>query len=64
MPSVTVVLPESLEAVLRQTVASNGRSVESVVNTDPFLWTLVYSRMGCGSANRPETSRGAVARRG
>ena len=32
MPSVTVVLPESLEAVLRQTAASNGRSVESVVN--------------------------------
>jgi two-component system KDP operon response regulator KdpE len=33
MPSVTVVLSESLEAVLRQTAASNGRSVESVVNT-------------------------------
>jgi len=33
MPSVTVVLPESLEAVLRQKAASNGRSVESVVNT-------------------------------
>ena len=33
MPSVTVALSESLEAVLRQTAASNGRSVESVVNT-------------------------------
>jgi DNA-binding response OmpR family regulator len=33
MPSVTVVLSESLEAVLRQTAASNGRSVESLVNT-------------------------------
>jgi DNA-binding response OmpR family regulator len=33
MPSVTAVLSESLDAVLRQTAASNGRSVESVVNT-------------------------------
>jgi DNA-binding response OmpR family regulator len=33
MPRVTVVLPESLEAVLRQTAALGGRSVESVVNT-------------------------------
>jgi DNA-binding response OmpR family regulator len=33
MGSVTVVLSESLEAVLRETAASNGRSVESVVNT-------------------------------
>ena len=33
MPSVRMVLSESLEAVLRQTAASNGRSVESVVNT-------------------------------
>jgi DNA-binding response OmpR family regulator len=33
MPNVTVVLSASLEAVLKQTAASNGRSVESVVNT-------------------------------
>src|ERR1700730_19003485 len=33
MPSVKMVLSESLEAMLRQTAASNGRSVESVVNT-------------------------------
>ncbi len=33
MPSVTVVLSESLEAVLKQAAASNGRSIESVVNT-------------------------------
>ena len=32
MPSVTVVLSESLESVLKQTAASNGRSVESIVN--------------------------------
>ena len=33
MPSVTVVLSASLDAVLKQTAASHGRSVESVVNT-------------------------------
>jgi hypothetical protein len=33
MPSVTVVLPASLDAVLEQTAASHGRSVDSVVNT-------------------------------
>jgi DNA-binding response OmpR family regulator len=33
MPSVTVVLPTSLDAVLRQAAASRGRSIESVVNT-------------------------------
>ena len=33
MPSITVVLPTSLDAVLRQTAASRGRSTEDVVNT-------------------------------
>ena len=33
MASVTVVLSTSLDAVLKQTSASNGRSIESVVNT-------------------------------
>ena len=33
MPSVTVALSESVDAVLKQTAASHGRSVESVVNT-------------------------------
>src|SRR5579863_10300879 len=33
MPSVTVPLSESLDSVLKQTAASRGRSVESVVNT-------------------------------
>jgi len=33
MPSVTVVLSTSLDAVLKQTAASRGRSIESVVNT-------------------------------
>jgi DNA-binding response OmpR family regulator len=39
MPSVTVVLPASLDAVLKQTAASHGRSVDSVVNTalDQYL---------------------------
>ena len=32
MPSVTVVLSASLDAVLKQTAASHGRSIESVVN--------------------------------
>ena len=33
MPSVTVPLSESLDAVLKQTAASRRRSIESVVNT-------------------------------
>jgi DNA-binding response OmpR family regulator len=33
MPSITVVLSPSLDAVLRQTAASRGRSTEDVVNT-------------------------------
>jgi len=33
MPSVTVVLSTSLDALLKQTAASRGRSIESVVNT-------------------------------
>jgi DNA-binding response OmpR family regulator len=33
MPSVTVPLSESLDSVLKETAASRGRSVESVVNT-------------------------------
>jgi DNA-binding response OmpR family regulator len=33
MPSVTVALSESLDAVLKQTAASHGRSIESLVNT-------------------------------
>jgi DNA-binding response OmpR family regulator len=33
MPSVTVALPASLDALLKQMAASRGRSVESVVNT-------------------------------
>ena len=33
MPSVTVVLAASLDAVLKRTAASHGRSVESLVNT-------------------------------
>jgi DNA-binding response OmpR family regulator len=33
MPNVTVVLSASLDAVLKQTAASHGRSIESVVNT-------------------------------
>lgn len=33
MPSITVVLSTSLDAVLRQTAASRGRSTEDVVNT-------------------------------
>ena len=33
MPSLTVVLSPSLDAVLRQTAASRGRSTEDVVRT-------------------------------
>jgi DNA-binding response OmpR family regulator len=33
MPSITVILSTSLDAVLRQTAASRGRSTEDVVNT-------------------------------
>jgi predicted transcriptional regulator len=33
MPSVTVALSESLDAVLKQAATSHGHSVESVVNT-------------------------------
>jgi DNA-binding response OmpR family regulator len=33
MPSITVVLPTSLDAVLRRTAASRGRSTENIVNT-------------------------------
>jgi DNA-binding response OmpR family regulator len=47
MPSVTVVLSASLDAVLKQMAASHGRSVESVVNTalgQYFAW-----RDYCGS---------------
>jgi DNA-binding response OmpR family regulator len=33
MPSITVILSTSLDAVLRQTAASRGRSTEDMVNT-------------------------------
>jgi DNA-binding response OmpR family regulator len=33
MPSITVVLPTSLDTVLRKTAASRGRSTENIVNT-------------------------------
>ena len=52
MPSVTVALSESVDAVLKQTAASHGRSVESVVNTalSQYLGWRDYS--GPKSASR------------
>jgi DNA-binding response OmpR family regulator len=52
MPSVTVVLPDSLEAVLRQTAASNGRSLESVVNTALSQYLVCKDSFGPNSVIR------------
>ena len=50
MPSVTVVLSESLESVLKQTAASNGRSVESIVNT------ALRQYLACKDNSGPDSS--------
>src|SRR6202158_4163154 len=52
MPSVRMVLSESLEAVLRQTAASNGRSVESVVNTALSRYLAWKDNSGANSSIR------------
>src|SRR6202035_6139669 len=49
MPNVTVVLSASLDAVLKQTAASNGRSVESVVN--PALRQYLEWKNSSGSSS-------------
>jgi DNA-binding response OmpR family regulator len=47
-----MVLSESLEAVLRQTAASNGRSVESVVNTALSQYLAWKDNSGSNSSIR------------
>jgi DNA-binding response OmpR family regulator len=63
MPSVTVVLSVSLDAVLRRTAASHGRSVESVVNTALGQYLAWRNYSGSSSAIRIGTIELDPARR-
>jgi DNA-binding response OmpR family regulator len=63
MPSVTVVLSASLDAALKQTAESHGRSVESVVNTALGRYLEWRNYSGSSSAIRIGTIELDPARR-